>query len=246
MNNYEFCARWALEHCADGQATVLDYGCGSGQIVQLLRRQGCEGFGCDVFYAGGDASGAVDPSLMAKGIVRRMEDGAIPFETGFFDLVVNNQVMEHVEDLDRALAEIARVLKPGGKVLSVFPHQEVWREGHSGIPFLHWFPRRSRTRVYYAATLRTLGLGHFKGAKSRWQWSLDFCDWLDRWTHYRTLSQIRSAYERHFTNIGHQEAAWLIARLEARGRGLALLPRPLLALAARKLGGLVVVARKPA
>ena len=37
-------------------------------------------------------------------------DGSIPFPDGFFDLVTNNQVMEHVEDLDAVLAEIARVL----------------------------------------------------------------------------------------------------------------------------------------
>jgi len=47
--------------------------------------------------------------------IRRMKRGRIPFDDGTFDYVINKEVMEHVENLDEALAEIHRVLKPGGK-----------------------------------------------------------------------------------------------------------------------------------
>src|ERR1019366_9228148 len=62
------------------------------------------------------------------------------FADCYFDLVVNNQVLEHVDDLDGVLREIHRVVKPGGQVLSIFPSRDVFREGHIGIPFAHWFP----------------------------------------------------------------------------------------------------------
>jgi len=93
--------------------------------------------------------------------------------------VIDNQVMEHVRDLDGVLGEIQRVLKPGGMVLNLFPDRSVWREGHCGIPFLHRFGKKSRLRVRYAAACRGLGLGYHKGEKSVMGWSEDFCRWLD-------------------------------------------------------------------
>jgi len=59
-----------------------------------------------------------------------MDGDRTPFVTGSFDLVINNQVLEHVTDLDVVVHEIARVLKPGGSCLSLFPDKGVWREGH--------------------------------------------------------------------------------------------------------------------
>lgn len=56
---------------------------------------------------------------MEPGIVRRMEDGAIPFSDETFDIVVSNQAMEHVPDLDFSLSEVDRVLAPGGLVLGL-------------------------------------------------------------------------------------------------------------------------------
>lgn len=45
----------------------------------------------------------------------------MPFAADSFDVVVSNDVLEHVPDLERALAEAFRVLKPGGWVLATFP-----------------------------------------------------------------------------------------------------------------------------
>lgn len=244
MNNYEFCAQWVADQDPCQNARILDYGCGAGEIVQALRQRGFEAFGCDVFYEGGDYSGTVESRLVEGGIVRRMDGGAIPFESASFDYVINNQVMEHVESLDDVLAEIQRVLKPAGAVLSVFPHKGVWREGHSGIAFLHRFAKDSRARVYYAAGLRMLGLGHHKGTKSAMQWSRDFCEWLDKWTHYRSQREIHAAYGRYFSGVRHIEDDWLQRRLGARGRWIAWLPRSVRVLAVHKLAGVVFVARK--
>lgn len=46
--------------------------------------------------------------------IERMNLEAIPFDTKSFDIVIANHVLEHVDDLDRATSEIARVLAPGG------------------------------------------------------------------------------------------------------------------------------------
>src|ERR1035437_5481289 len=184
MNNYEFCVQWLLDQEHGKRAAVLDYGCGAGGIVTELRKRDVDAFGCDLFYEGGDYSRSIDPSLVDAGIIKKMVDGTIPFANASFDYVINNQVMEHTTDLDGVLAQIQRVLKAGGVVLSLFPDESVWRGGHCGVPFLHWFQKGSHVRVYYAAAFRALGFGHYKGAKSIMGWSREFCQWLDKWTHY--------------------------------------------------------------
>jgi len=244
MNNYEFCAEWIVDQKPGRSVRVLDYGCGAGEIIKALRRHDVEAFGCDVFYEGGDYSTSIDPTFFDS-VIRRMEGDTIPFDSASFDFVINNQVMEHVENLDRVFAEIQRVLKPGGMVLSLFPDKGVWREGHCGIPFLHWFPKGSRPRVYYAAALGILGLGYHKGTKSVMRWSQDFCEWIDRWTYYRTREEIISTADRYFRDIQHIEDSWLRRRLGRRKGVVAWMPASIQQLLVRKLCGLVWVARKP-
>lgn len=247
MNNYEFCAQWVLDRQPAQDDRVLDYGCGSGEIVRLLRAKGVMAFGCDVFYEGGDYSPRIDAELFVSGTIRRMEGGVIPFESDSFDYVVTNQVLEHVPDLDGVLDEIRRVLKPGGKVLSLFPDRGVWREGHSGVPFLHWFPKGSKNlRVYYAALFRSLGFGYFHNKKTVMRWSRDFCDWLDRWTYYLERRTIDAAYEARFVRLERLEDQWL--RLRARHSTfrhlVAVTPKPCRELVVRKLAGLIFTAQK--
>ena len=244
MDNYEFCANYVSKMAAGKPTTVLDYGCGAGHIVKALRGVGIAAKGCDIFYAGGDYSSRVPPELLGSAI-KPMENGLIPFSDNSFDIVVNNQVLEHVEDIDSALAEIHRVLKPGGQVLSMFPDKSVWREGHCGIPFLHWFPKGSQSRVYYAAFLRLVGMGYHKGDKTIWQWSQDFCEWLDKWTCYRSYQEIRAAFDRHFEKLTHIEEVWLQERFGHRLAIIGWVPKQTGQWVVRKLGGLVFLCTKP-
>ncbi|TFG92627.1 MAG: class I SAM-dependent methyltransferase [Syntrophobacterales bacterium] len=173
MDNYQFCAQWILQQPSYSGARVLDYGCGVGQIVKQLRAAHIDAFGCDTFYEGGDYSRFIEDGLLGD-VIMRMEGDRIPFGNECFDFIINNQVLEHVQDLDQVLVEMDRVLKSGGRILSLFPDRSVWREGHCGIPFLHWFPKGSKLRVYYAAAIRALGFGYHKEGKGVMQWSRDF------------------------------------------------------------------------
>ena len=168
-------------------AAILDFGCGAGCLVAEGRAAGLNIQGADVFYGGSQGRAAAESSGLWGVALHEMRDGVLPFPNGCFDLVVNNQVLEHVEDLDRALAEIHRVLKPGGAALSVFPARDAWREGHIGIPFAHWFPQGSRVRFAYALALRSVGLGYWKDqASNRRQWTRDKLAWIDAYTRYRS------------------------------------------------------------
>ena len=94
---------------------VLDLGCGKGRISRLALERGArETVGVDVSEAMLKAAAAALPAAArwVKANVQRL-----PFETASFDVVVCALMMGHVADLERALSEIARVLRPGGVLL---------------------------------------------------------------------------------------------------------------------------------
>ena len=199
--------RFVLDVARRHGGRVLDYGCGSGQVVFAGREAGLEIYGTDVFYEGSETRRPDVP------FIREMKDGSIPFPDGFFDLVTNNQVMEHVRDLDAVLGEIHRVVRPGGTVLSIFPSRDVWREGHIGIPFAHWFQPGSRFRFFYTWGLRAVGFGYWKQqAPTSRQWAIDKLIWIDRWTVYRGRAEILRSYGRMFANE-FREADYIFYRL---------------------------------
>jgi len=232
-------------------AAILDFGCGAGRLVAAGREAGLNMAGADVFYGGSDSRAQAEAGGLLGGAVREITGGRVPFPDQSFDLVVNNQVMEHVEDLDATLSEIHRVLKPGGVVLSLFPSRDVWREGHIGIPFSHRFRKGSRMRFLYTWTLRSFGLGTWKQqAATCRQWALDKLAWIDAYTRYRTRSEIFAGYNRHFRNQ-LREPDYIRFRLcdrSWRAPLARLLDLPLAgALASalfRKLAFLVIVSRK--
>jgi hypothetical protein len=136
-------------------------------------------------------------------------------------------------------------MKPGALVLSLFPDKGVWREGHCGIPFLHWFPKASRSRVYFAATFRALGFGHHKRNKSVMSWSEEFCGWLDKWTWYRSREEIRVVFGKYFAESQPIEDYWLLRRFGAKYPIVNFVPRVAQRFVVRKLAGRVFVSQKP-
>lgn len=186
-------------------AAVLDFGCGAGELVETARAAGLDMRGCDIYYAGSDTRAQAGQRGLLGASVIESRTGFIPFEDASFDLVVNNQVMEHVEDLDGTLAEIHRVLRPHGTLLSLFPSRDVWREGHIGIPFSHWFAKKSRARFYYTWMLRALGAGTWKQqAPTCRRWAEDKLAWLDEYTRYRSRVEIFRTYGRYFRSEFHE------------------------------------------
>jgi SAM-dependent methyltransferase len=229
---------------------ILDYGTGSGEIVEEGRRTGLEVYGCEVFYEGGSTRKEIEKKGWLGTIVREIDNGVIPFGDGFFDVVTSNQVIEHVENLDAVLGEVHRVLKPGGCFLSIFPTKERIGEGHCGIPLIHWFSRNSPFRFYYALAMRLMGFGYFKGSKSASQWVNDFLQWIDSFTYYRSADMIFTAFGRYF-EVTSRESDYISFRLnhhEWRHLPRLLefpLIEPLGCQLLRRFACMVVLARKP-
>jgi SAM-dependent methyltransferase len=114
-----------LGHKLEAGARILDYGCGSGDMVAEYCAAGYDAFGCDIRLE--RESERLRPS--------NSSDGSIPFSDSSFDFVFSDQVMEHVQDHNRAFAEIKRVMRPGAISLHIFPAKLKLIENHVFVPF---------------------------------------------------------------------------------------------------------------
>jgi SAM-dependent methyltransferase len=105
---------------------VLEVGCGMGNFAERLARE------TSAEVVATDLSQRMVELARERGLDARVADvQALPFADGEFDCAVANAMLYHVEDPDRALAELARVLAPGGRLVAVTigaEHMaEVWR-----------------------------------------------------------------------------------------------------------------------
>jgi SAM-dependent methyltransferase len=125
---------------------LLEVGSGIGLTVALARKvMQVEAYGIepgDDEYEGSlrvswdilKAAG-LDSSFIQHGVGE-----AIPFPDASFDIVYSSNVLEHVNEPPKVVAEIVRVLKPGGYAQIVVPNYGSWWEGHYGIVWLPHLP----------------------------------------------------------------------------------------------------------
>ncbi len=192
--------RYLLDRAKDASSLsplILDYGCGSGEAVEEARKLGYEIYGADTFDFQFFREPVTGRNLPADAI-REMKGGKLDFPANHFDAVITNQVFEHIADLETALAEIHRVLKPGAILLAIFPSREIFREVHIGIPFAHRFRKDSRIRYWYTFFLRCIGFGYDKAGRSAKLWTAQSLESIDQGTHYRTIAELQDQFSRYF------------------------------------------------
>ena len=123
---------------AAGGGKVLDLGCGSGRasIGLLLSRPSATVVGRDNWsapYIKANGQDRIRANARAAGVESRLSVSAgdmreLPFENGSFDAVMSAYAVDHLDDagIDAALAEAARVLRPGGEVLILNMANDFW------------------------------------------------------------------------------------------------------------------------
>jgi SAM-dependent methyltransferase len=101
---------------------VLDYGCGTGYGASMLAENNTDVVAIDIdTQVIGYARTQYPQTNLTFETVEPAESGRLPYADASFDTVVSFQVIEHVKNVDRYLAEIVRVLRPGGEFISATP-----------------------------------------------------------------------------------------------------------------------------
>ena len=117
---------------------VLDLGCGAGRHAFESVRRGCVTVASDRdtdelrsvtdMFAAMDDAGEIDsqaPQRISHAVVA--DATALPYPDGSFDRVIAAEVLEHIDDDVTAIAELARVLRPGGTIAVTVPARSAER-----------------------------------------------------------------------------------------------------------------------
>jgi demethylmenaquinone methyltransferase / 2-methoxy-6-polyprenyl-1,4-benzoquinol methylase len=133
---------------AEGGERVLDVATGTGLVAQeLVRHYGCEVVGLDQsrqMLAGAQARLDADGRLAERVSLVRGEAERLPFADEQFDHLTFTYLLRYVDDPGATMAELTRVVKPGGRIASLefaVPPRALWRGlwsfyTHIGLPVL--------------------------------------------------------------------------------------------------------------
>jgi SAM-dependent methyltransferase len=113
----EYYKQWLVDHCRG--KVVLDFGCGDGEYSLFLAQSGvAKVIGVDISDISVDNTRRrlAEAGLADRGEFRVMDCEALEFPDGMFDVVCEAGVLHHL-NLEKAASEMARVVKPEGRVI---------------------------------------------------------------------------------------------------------------------------------
>jgi len=117
---------FALLGLAPGRA-VLDVGCGLGDDVIALRERVSPSGRAVGIDLSGELIERARQAAQEQGVAVELEQANaedLPFEDGAFDSCRSDRVLQHLSDRERAIAEMSRVLVPGGHLVTIDPDWE--------------------------------------------------------------------------------------------------------------------------
>ena len=143
------------DFCKDSEPfNCLDIGCSAGIITSFLGNHFQMSVGIDIDQEA--VQFARSHSLSPRVHFLTADSMMLPFHNNSIDVIVCNHVYEHVPSADRMMDEIYRVLKETGFCYFSAGNKYMVIEGHYGLPFLSWVPKRI-AHLY----LRITGKGQF-------------------------------------------------------------------------------------
>jgi len=126
------------------QVDALNLGCSAGIIDEYIARHVRTMTGVDIDEP---AISLAASRVSAQNLRFQLDDAMnLTFNDETFDVVICSQVYEHVPDARRMMAEIRRVLRPGGVCYFAATNRWALIEKHHRLPFLSWLPARAADR----------------------------------------------------------------------------------------------------
>ncbi len=135
---------------------VLENGCGVGMYVKHLAQQATHITGLEYDPARAKDARILNQDFPNSSIVNAAGE-KLPFPAKYFDMILSHEVLEHVNDDQKAFDEMVRVLQPGGRLIIFVPnrgypfetHGIYWRgRYHFGnIPLVNYLPRSLRNQL---------------------------------------------------------------------------------------------------
>jgi SAM-dependent methyltransferase len=136
---------------------LLDYGCGTGQLLEILAEYPIDAYGLDFSPESVDL---VEQRLRGRPNWRGAVSGfPAPFSDQHFDVITFVETIEHLKQgsLENTLNELRRLLKPGGRLLVTTPFNEDLEAGMIYCPFCSSeFHRVQHMRSFSRESLREL------------------------------------------------------------------------------------------
>jgi len=181
--------RYLLEDLAGVSGRVLDVGCGAGSVAKAVKRErpDLQVQGCDVSH-----SALAFANSSPQGVDFRLATAErLPFADGGLDFVWIFDVLEHVEEPDRVLREVARVLKPGGVFHIVLPLEgqprTLYRLVGCGTRWKAKVRHGGHIQIFSAERFRAMALASgLPVVRTRWSYhallqvlDLAYFSWLD-------------------------------------------------------------------
>jgi len=180
---------------------VLDWGCGRGITVVSLLKQGFDAYGVEI-----------DPMVL-KQSQKLFDDlgwnhqdrmqligqkNQTKFPPDYFDLIISDQVFEHVENIEELAEEMFRISKPGATLIHRWPAKYSLLEPHLRMPFVHWLPKNKiRKGLIFANLLLDNNPGWDLSVSLNAQTNLYYKYLVDK-TYYRKLDYYSKLFSEKF------------------------------------------------
>jgi 2-polyprenyl-3-methyl-5-hydroxy-6-metoxy-1,4-benzoquinol methylase len=98
--------------------TVLDIGCGAGELLLRLKELGCNAYGIDV----DEITSKYLSKTMNLKVINCDIDNGTQFQADFFDVIIMQHSLEHVHNPLNVLTEVSRIIKPKGILIIGVPN----------------------------------------------------------------------------------------------------------------------------
>ncbi len=128
-----------FEDSIEKGSKVVDFGCGLGDVIAALPSE-YDFYGMDYAKSNIDVA---KPRLEGKANIEQGNIYELPYEDNTFDVGICLEVLEHIEDDERAVREICRVLKPGGRLIAAVPYTYYWPEYQELLGHFRHYSRES-------------------------------------------------------------------------------------------------------